>query len=275
MEEFLEVLEQIAAFLESLAAIFSDFASAVNSVDGLVEGFTVFMQTLEEILATALTLLETVSATLATAWWVVLLVVGIVTAVLPVVVVAVTEIGKYLLTAVPVYTLAKKTKSSYAGLAWIPFFQDLFCLYLMREIADRPDFQLWGKLRIRKGIILFWVYIGVYFLGPTLITAWLAAVNSIPMFGQIVGAFSSFLYLLPLIICAVIEYVYLRDVINRFCENEKTNRVHAFAVTFIDAILLVFPFGLIKSIYLFFLMWKKPRYPSDRTPAVEIQEQTV
>ena len=180
----------------------------------------------------------------------------------------------YLVRAVPVFAIAKKTKCKFAWFAWIPIYQRLFCLFVLSKSSTKSDFEFWnGKIKIKERIYSFLIYLALYFFGYSLITAFIAILNLIPGLGQILGAVSMLLYLIPTVVCAIIEYVYFRDVLDLFKSDKKSNCIHATAVTILDNLVTL---DFARSIYLFTILKCNPIHqssvPEDEEPLFPVDD---
>ena len=71
----------------------------------------------------------------------------------------------------------------------------------------------------------------------------------------VVGSLSFILGLVPAAACAVIEYVYLRDLLDIYKEDKKANNTAAIVVSVIDFVLVG---DLIRTCYLYTLIKKQP-----------------
>lgn len=159
----------------------------------------------------------------------------------------------YILHSIPVYSLAKKVGLKNAWLAWVPIFHDYFRLYVLCEIGgNKPFVPNIGKFKIESRKMSFLAHILIKYLGGTIITTIVSIINA---FLPIIGSLSLVLGLVPAVACAIIEYVYLRDVIDIFNEDKKANNTAAIIVTVIDGVLVG---DFIRTCYLFTLMKKQP-----------------
>ncbi len=174
-------------------------------------------------------------------------------AIFALIVAGVVAIVAYILYSIPVYSLAKKVGLKNAWLAWVPIFHDYFRLFVLSEIVgNKPFVPNIGKFKIESRKMSFLAHILIKYLGGTVISTVVAILSAIL---PIVGSFSIILGLVPAVACAIIEYVYLRDVIDIFKEDKKSNNTAAIVVTVIDAILVG---DFIRTCYLFTLMKKQP-----------------
>ncbi len=159
----------------------------------------------------------------------------------------------WILEAIPVYTLSKKMGRKNAWLAWIPFFGDEFRLWVLSDMAGDKPFTIYKeKYTIKNRNTSFWIYIAIKFLGGAVISAVVTAVSAII---PVIGTFSFVLMLVPKFACGVMEYVYLRDVLNIFKENKKSNQTASFVVTLLDNIATL---GFARIVYLYTLLKREP-----------------
>lgn len=169
------------------------------------------------------------------------------------IVAGIVAIAYFVIESIPVYSLAKKVGYKHAWLAWMPFFHDYCRVYVLCEIGgNKPFIPNIGKFKIENRKMSFLAHVLIKYLGGAIIST---VVSILSMFLPIIGSFSIILGLVPAAACAVIEYVYLRDVIDIFKEDKKSNNTAAIIVTVIDAILLG---DFIRTFYLFTLMKKQP-----------------
>lgn len=159
----------------------------------------------------------------------------------------------FVLRAIPVYSLAKKTGSKFAWLAWVPVFSSYCRLFVLCDIAGNKPFDFWnGKLKIKNRKMSFLAHLCISVLGGTIISAIVGVAN---LFLPIVGSLSTILALVPTVACAIIDYVYLRDIIDIFKENKESNNTTAIIITVIDTLLVG---DFIRTIYLYTLLKRQP-----------------
>ncbi len=160
--------------------------------------------------------------------------------------------------AIPLYSLAKKTGSKFAWLAWCPIFNSEARLFVMCDAAGNEPFNFWdGKIKIQNRKMLFLAHICIKYFGNTLILAIIAVAS---IFIPVIGSISSLLILLPSIACNVIYYVFFRDILNLFNEDKKSNVSTAIIVSVIDAILLC---GFARTFYFYTLLKRQPLQPKE------------
>lgn len=165
----------------------------------------------------------------------------------------------YFLRAFPVSRIGKKLGCKYAGLAWIPLFQFSISSFILCHASGKEYFTLFGgKLRLKSGTS-FLLYLLSAFFGPVIVTTLTGLVVTllgwIPLIGQVMTLITPLLGFLPAAICGMIEYVYLRDVLDRFKPDQKDNRIAAGVVSGLDAFIT---YGLARYVYLFSFMNKTP-----------------
>lgn len=166
----------------------------------------------------------------------------------------------YVLEAVPVYAVAKKCGRKSALLAWVPIFGDHFRTYVIADIAADKPFTLFnGKLTFKSRKSVYWVRLLVSVFGTALVSAvtmLLQTVASIvPVAGWTLALILTALPLLPSIFCAFVDYVFLRDVLDMYNQDEKANVTAASIVSVADYIL---PYRIARTFYLYTLIKKKP-----------------
>ena len=185
----------------------------------------------------------------------VVLVWGIMAAIIGAVVSAVLSVLRWLLEAYPTYQLAKKVGYAHAYLAWVPIFGSYCRLYVLAAMpGDRP-FDFLGKWKMKSRTMAFWLYLAILFFGNTIITTVIGILNVVPIIGQVIGSFASLLYLLPWAITCVAEYVFLKDVLDLFKEDEKSNRTTSIIITALDNLATL---GFARTIYLYTLLKNEP-----------------
>lgn len=188
----------------------------------------------------------------------VVLMIGVIVAVATAVLGLLVSLVVFVLEAIPLYKISKKLERKYAWmvwLSWIPGIGGCFSTYVLSDIPGDKPVKLGGKLTIENRLMSFWIHTGIRLFGGTLITVLIGIVNMIPVLGQLIGAFSSILYLVPTVAAAWIEYVYLRDVLDMFKPDQKSNNTAAIVVAVLDALVT---FGLARAIYLYTVMNKDP-----------------
>jgi branched-subunit amino acid permease len=123
-------------------------------------------------------------------------------------------------------------------------------------MSGKEEFEFYhGKLKIRQGNLVMLGYVLVHFFGGAIITTLISILSFVPVIGQVLAALSPILYLVPAAAKAVVEYVYLRDVIDRFKPDVKKNQTHSFIVTILDTLLT---FGWARSVYLITMLKMQP-----------------
>lgn len=169
--------------------------------------------------------------------------------------IALVSIFYYIFSSIPVYKLAKRAGYKYAWIAWIPF-SHRFCrsFVLCEVVGNKPFVPQIGKFKIESRKISFLAYILIYYFGYLVISS-IVALLSIFLPG--IGTLSSVLALVPAAACCIIEYVYLRDLLDIYKEDQKSNNVTAIVVTVIDALLLTFP-DFVRTCLLYSLLKKQP-----------------
>ena len=147
-------------------------------------------------------------------------------------------------------------KSSWlVWLAWLPVIGSYIGVYVLTDVPGNKPLNLINKVVIQNRLMSFWMYIGIAVFGPTLITTFITIVNLIPFLGQIISLCSSVLYLVPTVASAWFDYAYLRDVLDIFNENHRSNRNTAIIIAVLDTLVT---FGFARAFYLYTVMNKEP-----------------
>lgn len=161
------------------------------------------------------------------------------------------SVALYIFRSIPVYKLAKKAGRKKAWLAWIPLFHSCFRTYVLADIAgEKPVSFFNGKITIKSRGMSFLAYLGILIFGNGLITTAIGILNMIPVFGQIAGSFTTLLYLVPSVATAFLEYAYLKDALDLFKENKKSNNTAAIVIVVLDNLVTL---GFAQTIYLYTL----------------------
>lgn len=164
----------------------------------------------------------------------------------------------FLLEAIPLYKISKKLgkKSAWlVWLSWLPVIGGYFSTYVLADIPGDKPVNLVGNIKIESRLMSFWIHVGIGLFGPALVTIIIGMLNVIPLAGQVLGALTTLLYIAPTLATAWIEYAYLRDVLDIFNSNRKSNNTAAIVVAALDATVT---FGLARAFYLYTVMNKEP-----------------
>lgn len=155
--------------------------------------------------------------------------------------------------SIPVYTLAKRVGYKYAWLAWMPFFHDYCRIFVLCETAGNKPFDAnISKIKLENRKMSFLAHILIKYFGGAIISTVVAIVSTIL---PVVGSLSFVLGFVPAAACAVIEYVYLRDLLDIYKEDKKANNTAAIVVSVIEFVLVG---DLIRTCYLYTLIKKQP-----------------
>ncbi len=182
---------------------------------------------------------------------------------------AIIAIARYILESFPVYKVAKKVGRKHAWLAWVPIFSSVFRMYVLSDVAgDKPvEVKLFGKhLKFQNRILVFFSYVGIGVFGAELLTIVLTILGIIPVVGQIVAVFGTLFYLLPPLAEGIIEYVYLRDVLDKFKEDKVSNRRTSIIVTVLDSLCTL---GFARVVILYTIM-NKPVLKEEIVEEIEL-----
>ena len=178
-------------------------------------------------------------------------------------------IAYFIFESIPVYSLAKKVGYKYAWLAWMPFFHDYCRIYVLCETAgNKPFVPNIGNFKIENRKMSFLVHVLIKYLGGAIVTSIVTIASAIiPFF----GSFSFILGLVPAAACALIEYVYLRDLLDIYKEDKKANNNAAMIVSVLDFVLIG---DVIRTCYLYTIIKKQP-LPVNEIVIEEVNEPIV
>ena len=159
----------------------------------------------------------------------------------------------YILSAYPLYKLAKKLNRPYAWLAWIPIFS-LYCrTYVLCDLAgDKELVIIPDKLVIKDRKMSFWIFVGISVLGGAIVGTISAFLSLIPIIGILLTIVLAFV---PMTCLGFMEYAYLRDVLDIFKENKQSNKTTSIIVTVLDKLVSS---GIARIIVLFTLLKLEP-----------------
>lgn len=187
--------------------------------------------------------------------------VGLVVTVIGAILALLLAVALFIIQAIPVYKLAKKLKVRNAWLAWIPIYSIYFRTYVLADMAGNKPFRLFkGKINIANRRNAFWIYLLVAVVGgavASMVASVAGAVLSIiPVLGTVLGyLMGSVLGLLPAVVCAFAEYVFLRDVLDLFKSDKDANNTAAVIITILDNVLTG---GWAQTIWLYTLLKRRP-----------------
>lgn len=193
-------------------------------------------------------------------------------ALLAAVVAFVVKIVSYFLKAIPVFVLARKNGRKLAWLAWIPFFTDYLQTFVLMDTPGNAPFKLFkGKLNLEKRWIAFCIWLGICLLGGGIVRALNTAIASvliaIPVLGPAVAALVRFVLGYVVVAAAgIMEFGFLRDVLNVYNADKKNNQTVSIVVIVLDALVTG---GWAKTIWLYLQLKKKP------LPVQEVEAEVV
>ncbi len=183
---------------------------------------------------------------------------GIIVAAVGAIVSAVLSVVFFFVQAIPLFVVAKKANRPLkwlAWFAWIPVIGPYLSVFLLSNIADGKEIDIFGKFQIRNRNISYLIYLAFALGGNTIITALIGILTLIPFIGQILAVVTPVLYLIPQVVMAWLEYIYLRDTLDLFKPDQKGNRTFALIVAITDALVT---FGLARGVCLMTIMKKQP-----------------
>ena len=190
----------------------------------------------------------------------------IMAAIIGIIVGLVVAVVTWVLEAIPIFLLAKKVGRDNAWFAWVPIFGAEFRLWVLSYIAgDKPFTVYKEKYTIKNRAYSFWLYVAIKYFGAAVISSVVGVVSAII---PLIGSVSAVLMLLPAVACAIIEYVYLRDVLDIFKENKEANKKASFFITLLDSFVTL---GFARIVYLFTLLKCSPLPSNDE---IVIEEAT-
>lgn len=180
----------------------------------------------------------------------------IIGAIIGAIVSALVAIVIWIVEAIPTYKLAQKLGYKLAILAWIPILGSYFRLYVLAAMVGNKPFELFdGKIKMQSRTLTFWVYVLVALFGGTIISIAITILGVLPVIGAIIATISTLLYFIPPVVTGMIQYAFLRDVLDCFKEDKKSNRTAAIVISVLDTIVT---FGLARAIYLWTIIKKDP-----------------
>lgn len=193
---------------------------------------------------------------LAMLWEAIIVAVGIIGAVISSVISFVIGFFNYLVKAIPVYKLAKKKGRKKAWLAWVPVWSKYFRWYVMMDMPGNKPFEIFkGKISVQDRQIAYWVRVLIIVFGTKLVGAIGVVLGFIPYIGTLFGAISGILYLALEVICGMIRFVFLRDVLDLYSANKKQNRIAAIVIAVLDSLATL---GFAETIWLYLIIKKDP-----------------
>lgn len=153
--------------------------------------------------------------------------------------------------ALPLFALAKKTGRKLGWIAWIPVLGDYCRMFTLSDIPGDKEFVLFGKLKIKSRILSFVIWAGIALFGSMVWDVVLSLLGGLFSFTGVGPMISLALSLVPDVALGFMEYVFLRDVLDMFKPDKKSNNTWAIVATVVDAIL---PWRFVTTVCLFMLM---------------------
>lgn len=183
---------------------------------------------------------------------------GLIASLVTAVVTALVTLLLFILEAVPLYKISKRMHRKHAWLvwlAWIPVVGPYINTYVLADVCGQKPVKLIKDFRIESRLTAFLIFAGISLFGAAIITAIIGIVNVIPGLGQLIGAIGTLLYFVPPVAAGWIEYAFLRDVLDIFKADKKSNQIAAIVITAVDTLVT---FGLARAVYLYTVMNKQP-----------------
>lgn len=169
---------------------------------------------------------------------------------------ALLAVALYLVSAISVYSLAKKANYKLAWLAWIPLCQPLVCTFVLYQSSGKDAFEfINGKLKVNQGIWMFVGYAVASVVGGAIISFVNGLIGSIPVIGVIWAVIAFIPNIIFSLLLGAFQYVYLRDFVGIFKSDLKKIQIHCFIVTLLDVLLTG---GWARAIYLLTMMKLQP-----------------
>ncbi len=178
----------------------------------------------------------------------------------------------FIVKAIPVFALAKKNGRKLAWLAWIPFFTDYLQTFVLMDTPGNAPFKLFkGKLNIERRWIAFCIWLGICLLGGSVVSVLNTAISSvlvaIPVLGPAIAVLVRFVLGYVVVAAAgIMEFGFLRDVLNVYNADKKTNQTVAIVIVVLDALVTG---GWAKTVWLYLQLKKKP------LPVTEVEAEVV
>lgn len=222
----------------------------------------------ELTLESVMEILGMIAAFWETVLWAVGVIGGIISAIISLLITLVNVIVK----AIPVYKLAKKKGRKKAWMVWIPVWTKYFRWYVMMDMAGDKPFEIFkGKISIQDRRITFWTRVLIVLFGGKLVTAIGVVLGFIPYVGTLFSMVAGVLYVALEVVCAMIRFVYLRDVLDLFDPKKKQNRIAAIVIAALDSLATL---GFAEAIWLYLIMKKEP-LPEEPVVVQAIEEATT
>ena len=149
--------------------------------------------------------------------------------------------------AIPTYIIAKKNGYRHA---WVALLPSTFCsAFVLSAIPGKRDVKLIGRFSM-KNVTAFITYIFIAILGPALIGIVSKILLPIPVLGVLLATLAR---LVPAIACTIIEYAFLRDVIDIYSTDKKSNIITSIIVVIANRFIVI-----VRAIYLWTLVGRTP-----------------
>ena len=149
--------------------------------------------------------------------------------------------------AIPTYIIAKKNSYRYAWVALLPF--SICTTFVLSAIPGNRNVKITEKLSM-KNVTAFVTYILIALIGSSLMGIVSKALLVIPVLGLFLSIVARYL---PVIALAIIEYAFLKDVIDIYNHDKKSNIITAVVVVVANKFLVI-----VRGIYLWTLVGKTP-----------------
>ena len=163
-------------------------------------------------------------------------------------------IAKYIICGYSHSKLAEKlgVNGSYA---WIPVFQQGITMYTIYQMTGKKRLVIFDKYVISNGGIAVVLWIFIHYFGLEAIQLAAGQLAWVPIVGILMLTVGNLLLLVPLVAEGILEYAYVRDVLDLFDEDKNRNVILAVVVAAIDVLI---GGGLARAILFMFYLKREP-----------------
>ena len=149
--------------------------------------------------------------------------------------------------AIPTFIIAKKNGFRFAWIALLPL---PFCTaFVLSSTPGTRDVSLIGKWSV-KNTVAFILFIFVSILGVSIMNVVAKSLILIPILGFLLSAITR---IIPVAAIVLFEYAFLRDVIDIYSTDKKSNAIIAVVIAVANRFI-----PIVKGIYLWTLVGKTP-----------------
>jgi hypothetical protein len=163
-------------------------------------------------------------------------------------------VAKYIITGYSHSKLAEKLGTD-GAYAWIPVFQQGFTMHLIYQMTGKKRLVIFDKYVISNGGIAVMLWIFIHYFGISAIQLAAGQLAWVPVVGILMLTAGNLLLLIPLVAEGILEYAYVRDVLNMFSEDKNKNVILAVIIAVADVLI---GGGLARAILFMFYLKKEP-----------------